>query len=90
MKKLIAAFRFSPFVLLAILFYLLAWTVSDYHLPSTVLWKAGNATSGAYLGYWIDRHAFKGVRVGVDSPAAWHIRRAVIIAAVVLAVSLGL
>lgn len=55
----------------------------------TVLWKLGNLTLSAYAGYWIDRRAFR-MRVDTASPAGEHIRRAIIIAAAMVSVGLGL
>jgi hypothetical protein len=53
-----------------------------------VLWKLANVTVSAYVGYWIDRRAF--ARVGRFSDVGDQLRRAVVMAAAMLSVSLGL
>jgi hypothetical protein len=53
-----------------------------------VLWKLGNVTVAAFMGYWIDRRAFN--RVGRFAEAPEQLRRAIVMAAAMLSVSLGL
>lgn len=55
----------------------------------TVMWKLGNLTLAAYAGYWIDRRVFR-LRIDSASPAGEHLRRAIIVAAAMVAVGLGL
>lgn len=55
----------------------------------TVLWKLGNLTVAAYAGYWIDRRAFRR-RIDDTSPPLEQLRRAVVMAAAILAVAMGL
>jgi hypothetical protein len=55
----------------------------------TVLWKLGNLTVAAYAGYWIDRRAFR-MRIDDTSPPLEQLRRAIVMAAAMLAVALGL
>jgi hypothetical protein len=56
-----------------------------YPRVQTVLWKCGHLNLAAYVGYWIDRNAFRGLRIGRSSPPAEQIRRAIIIGASMLA-----
>jgi hypothetical protein len=55
----------------------------------TVLWKLGNLNVAAYAGYWIDRRAFR-KRIDAESSPHEHIRRAIVMAAAMVAVALGL
>lgn len=55
-----------------------------------VFWKVGHLAIGANLGYWVDRCAFKGNRITVSSPPMDGLRRALIIAAAMLAISGGM
>ncbi len=55
----------------------------------TVLWKLGNLTVAAYAGYWIDRRAFR-MRIEPGSDGSEQLRRAIIMAAAMIAVALGL
>ena len=57
---------------------------------STVLWKAGHLTVGAYIGYWVDRNAFQFSRLSKASSDMQEIRRAIIISAAIVAVALGM
>jgi hypothetical protein len=53
-----------------------------------VLWKLGNVTLAAYAGYWIDRRAFS--RIAGIVTVSEQLRRAVVMAAAMIAVSMGL
>jgi hypothetical protein len=55
-----------------------------------VLWKLANVTVAAFLGYWIDRRAFPHARMTADAMPIEQVRRAIIIAAAMLAVAMGL
>lgn len=55
----------------------------------TLCWKLGNVTVAAYVGFWIDRNLSRKPLTD-QSPGHEHIRRAIIVAAVMLAVGLGL
>lgn len=55
----------------------------------TVLWKLGNVTVAAYVGYWIDRRAFQS-RITTGSTPIDTVRRAIVMAATMLSVGLGL
>lgn len=54
-----------------------------------VLWKIGHLNIAAFLGYWFDRSAFRD-RLHEYSPALLHMRRAIIIAAALIAMALAL
>lgn len=57
-----------------------------------ISWKLGHITIAAFFGYWIDRNAFKGggQRMNSDADPIQEIRRAIIIAAAMLALAMGL
>lgn len=86
---------------LARMFDWLAWAVACYLAVlllryvqvapqvQTVLWKLGNLTVAAYAGYWIDRRAFR-KRIDATSTPIEQLRRAIVMAAAMLAVALGL
>jgi hypothetical protein len=86
---------------LARMFDWLAWAIACYVAVlllrfadlapqvQTVLWKLGNLTVAAYAGYWIDRRAFR-MRIDLTSQPLEQLRRAIIMAAAMLAVALGL
>ena len=80
--------RMLPWALLAISFYLLAAIVSDPKVQ-TLLWKYGNVTGAGYLGYWLDRWLSRR-RIGAESTETEGLRRAIIVAAAMLAIGLGL
>lgn len=54
-----------------------------------ILWKLGNVTVAAYVGYWIDRRAFR-MRINADASIQEQLRRAIVMAAAMLSVGLGL
>lgn len=69
----------------------IAWTAPQ-NIP-VVGYKLALATTGAVLGYWIDRGLFPYARPDKVSFEAAHvaqIRRALVVAAVVLGITLGL
>lgn len=98
MKEHKDKFRMAQWLLLSILAYGIAMVLAD--VPSatdagmwprlqTVLWKCGHLNLAAYLGYWIDRHAFR-LRIDCASDGLEHIRRAIIIGATMLAFGMAL
>lgn len=82
-------FRMAQWLVLAVIFYGVAMNV-EYPQAQTLCWKLGNVTVASFVGYWIDRRAFFRQRIAEDAPPVYHIRRAIIIAAAMLSVSLGL
>ena len=74
-------------LIMAAVFYGLALLVSQPQLQ-TGLWKAGHITSGAFIGYWIDRHLYG--RLAYNDVGARVIARAVIIGAAIFGMALGL
>jgi hypothetical protein len=85
-------FRMVEWLVIAAVFYVLALEVFSGEQPQlqTLFWKLGNVTVASFLGYLIDRRAFPYARVAVDSPPLWFIRRAIIMAATMLTIGLGL
>ena len=84
-------FRMIQWLALAAIFYLLALLAFGAQPQlQTLCWKLGNLTVAAFVGYWIDRHAFMYSRLRVDSPPLLEVRRAIVMAAAMLAVAMGL
>lgn len=84
-------FRMAQWLALAAVFYGMALTVfGSQPQLQTLCWKIGNLTIASFIGYWIDRRAFMDARLDPRSPALLQIRRAIIIAAAMLAVAMGL
>jgi drug/metabolite transporter (DMT)-like permease len=84
--------RMLDWLVWALCFHLAAILLRTFSLEpqiQTVLWKLGNLTLAAYAGYWIDRRTFR-MRVDSATPAPEQIRRAIIVAAAMIAVGLGL
>jgi hypothetical protein len=82
--------RMFSFLWLGLALHAAAFATHDIQNVSTLFWKLGNAAYGAFLGYWIDRHSFPEARITTLTPPLWQIRRALIQAAAILAVCLGL
>ena len=81
--------RMVQWLLLAAMMYVAAILLKDMPQVSTGLWKAGHITSGAYLGYWIDRHLY-GRMLVVEGSSARLLSRAIVIAACVIGMAFGL
>lgn len=84
--------RMIEWLLLAVSFYMGSMLMYRFGvLPEMqgIGRKLGHITVAAYLGYWIDRHLYRD-RLTRNTPAILHIRRAVIVAACILAVAMGL
>ena len=79
--------RMMQWLCLAAAFYALAVLVQQPQLQ-TGLWKAGHITSGAFVGYWIDRGLFG--RVDGASSDGRLITRAIVAAAAILGMAFGL
>lgn len=91
--------RMAQWLLLSLLAYAIAAALAGLPGPTdagqwprlqTVLWKCGHLNLAAFIGYWIDRRAFKDARLYDGSPPLLQIRRAVIIAATMLAFGMAL
>lgn len=81
--------RMLPWALLALVLYLAALQVPQPQIQ-TLLWKLGHITLGANVGYWIDRTAFRD-RYDFEHPDPVRaMSRAVVVAAAILGLSLGL
>lgn len=81
--------RMVAWLMLAVILYVLAIVLKDMPQVSTGLWKAGHITSGAYLGYWVDRHLYGRVVAAHDSDGRL-LARAIVIAACVIGMAFGL
>ena len=82
-------FRMVQWLAIAAALYAIALWISQPQIQ-TALWKLGNVTVAAFVGYWIDRRAFWFARLDHNSQPLLHLRRAIIMAAAMLAVALGL
>jgi len=56
----------------------------------TVLWKCGHLNLAAFIGYWVDRNSFATLRITLTSHPLEQVRRAIIIAATMIAFGLAL
>jgi hypothetical protein len=81
--------RMTSWLLLAIVFYGVAYFFKEEVQLSTGLWKAGHVTAGAYLGYWIDRHTY-GRLEGNNPTDGRLLSRAILMAAAVVGLAFGL
>lgn len=94
MRKIIVPRLSGWLVASVVLFALIGWT-SSAQIP-VVIYKLSLVSLSAVLGYWLDRSLFPGhVRLLLPWEeslccAAAMIRRAIIVAAICLAVALGL
>ena len=94
-------FRMWVWALLAIIFLAGVWIVSPAQLP-VVLYKLGLVTTAGYGGYWLDRTMFPYARPSAYLPRdraddrmllgaiLMMIRRALVVAACMLSVGMGL
>lgn len=81
--------RMLQWALLALLFYAAALATAQPQIQ-TLLWKIGHITLGANIGYWIDRTAFRD-RFDYTKPDPMRaLSRAIVVAAAILGLSLGL
>ncbi|MYM80556.1 hypothetical protein GTP44_01095 [Duganella sp. FT50W] len=84
--------RMIEWLLVAALFYWLATQLPiTGHLAAiqTLLWKLGHVTLGGFIGYWLDRMAFRD-RMDYGTPPMLMMRRAVIMAASMFTLGTGL
>jgi hypothetical protein len=81
--------RMLPWALLALLFYTAALATAQPQIQ-TLLWKVGHITLGANIGYWIDRTAFQDRLNPNTTDPIRAMARAVVVAAAILGLSLGL
>jgi hypothetical protein len=73
---------------LAAFFYVLATVIQQPQLE-TACWKLGHITSGAFLGYWIDRHLFG--RYTSDFAATPRaLSRAIVVGCAIIGMAFGL
>ena len=84
-------FRMFQWLALAVVFYALAlYVFASQPQLQTLCWKLGNLTAAGFLGYWLDRRAFWYARLDATSAPLLQIRRAIVMAAAMLAVAMGL
>ena len=77
------------FMLLAVVLYALAVTV-PWPQFQTAAWKFGHITSGATIGYWIDRQLFGRINYEVSVNRYRYLCRSAIVSASILGMAFGL
>jgi hypothetical protein len=97
-RSLLDKLRIGPWLILAILTTIAVGFLYPHQL-GVLLWSLTKLCWGAYLGYWIDRSIFPYARPDGFNPendtnqrTSWEalmLRRAIIIAAAILALGLG-
>lgn len=83
--------RAWPWLALAIAITVVVFVIAPHQL-GVLAWSLSKLAFGAYLGYWIDRSIFSYARPGDLPNTSRHmagLRRAIIIAASILALGLG-
>lgn len=84
--------RVWPWMALALVTLALMALLVPHQLPA-LLWNLGKVSLGVHLGYWADRHLFPYARphrpVIACNRSTAMIRRAILVAAVVIALGLG-
>jgi hypothetical protein len=84
-------FRMIEWLALAIVFYVLAlYVFGGQPQLQTLCWKLGNLTVASFMGYWLDRTVFYDTRPDAVTSPIYHIRRAMVMAAAMIAVATGL
>lgn len=95
--NLLDKLRIGPWLILAMLATFVVGLLYPHQL-GVLLWSLSKLCWGAYLGYWIDRSIFPYARPGdyqcnngngLSAIALLMLRRAIIIAAAILALGLG-
>lgn len=82
-------FRMIVWLLIGVGLYAVSFlTGNDYPAVQTVFYKLGHVTTLAWFGYWVSRNALG--RVTSNSHPQERIARALIIAGVIIAGSMGL
>lgn len=96
-RSLLDKLRIGPWLILALITSIAVGFLYPHQL-GVLLWSLTKLCWGAYLGYWIDRSIFFYARPGSFTGSDAHglsaiallmLRRAIIIAAAVLALGLG-
>ncbi len=82
-------FRMSWFAYVAAILLALVFWISPAQFP-VVVHKFALITAAAVLGYWLDRHLFPDARTTRTSPDGWMLRRAIVVAACVVAIGIAL
>ena len=77
------------FLILAVALYLLA-IIIPWPQFQTAAWKLGHITSGATIGYWIDRQLFGRINYEVSVNRYRYLCRATLVSAAILGMAFGL
>lgn len=97
MENLKQAFRMWEWLVATVVLVLLLWWLSPANLP-VLVYKLSLVTLAAVVGYWLDRRLFRGASYDRflteerdPQLASWSMmRRALIVAACILGVTMGL
>lgn len=81
--------RMVEFMLLAVALYALA-VIIPWAQFQTACWKLGHITSGATIGYWIDRQLFGRINYEVSVNRYRYLCRAALVGASILGMAFGL
>ena len=81
--------RMIEFFILALALYLLA-NIIPWPQFQTAAWKLGHITSGATIGYWIDRQLFGRINYEVSVNRYRYLCRATLVSAAILGMAFGL
>lgn len=81
--------RMIEFLILAVALYLLA-IIIPWPQFQTASWKLGHITSGATIGYWIDRQLFGRINYEVSVNRYRYLCRATLVSAAILGMAFGL
>jgi hypothetical protein len=90
-QSILDKLRAWPWLVAAVITTAIVALIAPYQI-GVLAWSLSKLAIGAYLGYWIDRSIFPYARPGSIANTHRHmaaIRRAIIVAATVLALGLG-
>lgn len=89
MEAILDKFRMLIWLVIGMALYVLSYHIGTEHPTwQTITYKLGHVTTLSWVGYWIGRMALG--RVHYNTPGTEKLARAVIIAGVIIAGSLGL
>lgn len=91
MSKALDRMRMITWLIFGLALYLASWFAgNDHPFIQTILYKTGHVTTLAWVGYWISRHAVGRISQTAKTTEGQYLARAIIIAGVIIAGSLGL
>jgi hypothetical protein len=91
MTKALDRLRMITWLIFGLALYLASWFAgTDHPFIQTILYKTGHVTTLAWIGYWIARHAIGRIGLASKPTDGEYLARAIIVAGVIIAGSLGL